>query len=102
MSRELFIYYRADVQQAQAVAAAVAAMQLALRQDIPSLQARVLRRPEPGADGHHTWMETYALDDRLHPAGIDGACVRLIEERAAAWTELRIGPRHQEVFLACV
>jgi hypothetical protein len=101
MNRELFVYYRADVQQAQAVATAVAAMQSALRQDIPGLQARVLRRPEPNADSQHTWMETYALDESHHPAGIDDACARLIEARAAVWSELRSGPRHQEVFLAC-
>ena len=101
MPTELFVYYRAAVHQAAAIAAAVHNMQSALRLEIPALQARLMRRPLEDDGAQHTWMETYALDPISHPAGIDETCAALIEQRAASWAELRSGPRHQEVFEAC-
>jgi hypothetical protein len=75
-------------------------MQTQLRFDVPGLRTRLLlRAAEPaGEPALHTWMETYA-------AGSDGVCELLtatIEQRAAAWATLRQGPRHIEVFNACV
>jgi len=46
-------------------------------------------------------METYSIDGAHAHDGIDEACVALIERHAQAWSELRSGPRHLEVFDAC-
>jgi hypothetical protein len=46
-------------------------------------------------------METYSIDDAHAHDGIDEHCVALIERHAQAWSELRSGPRHLEVFDAC-
>ena len=54
--RELFVYYRVRSAQASAALAAVQALQAALRDEVPGLAARVLRRPAE-ADGLQTWME---------------------------------------------
>jgi hypothetical protein len=97
--RELFIYYRATVDCADALQAAVLAMQSGLQSRHAGLQARLLRRPEP-ADGLHTWMETYALP--LSPEGVCDALRQEIETAAlsllAPWVQ---GPRHTEVFVPC-
>ena len=101
MTRELYVYFRASTADAGAVRSAVTAMQTQLRHDVPGLRARLLLRAgeasaEPAA--LQTWMETYA-------AGSDGVCELLaqtIEQRAAEWASLCHGPRHVEVFDACV
>ncbi len=102
--RELFIYYRAKVDDAPALQAAVAELHANLRSRFPGLQARLLRRPE-AADGLHTWMETYALPssaDHAAPRGISDALHAQIEQEAratlSAWI---VGPRHVELFDAC-
>ena len=101
MPRELFVYYRAEVANEEAVASAVNGMQGALRLEIGSLRARLLRRPLADAAHQHTWMETYSIDGAHGHGGIDEHCVALIERHAQAWSELRCGPRHLEVFEAC-
>ncbi len=101
MPTELFIYYRAAAHQAAAITAAVGSMHSALRLEMPELRVRLLRRPLVNDAGEHTWMETYALDPISHPAGVDASCAKLIERHAANWSDLRSGPRHQELFEAC-
>jgi len=101
MPRELFVYYKAEVAQEAAVASAASGMQSALRLDHEFLRARLLRRPMADASHQHTWMEIYSIDAAHQHDGIDEACVALIERYAQAWSELRSGPRHLEVFEAC-
>jgi len=103
--RELFIYYRVDLQAVPAAKAAVVAMQARLRQRHPGLKARLLRRAEPDtapdAASTQTWMETYAIDPMTHPAGITPELEAEIDAEArvlAAWIN---GVRHTEAFRPC-
>ena len=98
--RELFVYYRVAAASAQGARAAVEALQAALREAHPGLEARLLRRRGDGpAGGVETWMETYARP--ASPDGVDAALQRAIEEGAAtaltAWVD---GARHGEAFEA--
>lgn len=96
--RELFVYYRAEPAQAPALSGAVQAAQAGLRADWPGLEARLLRRPEPAADGRETWMEAY----RRPPGGVDASLEAAIEARLgavlAALPGRPPGPRHAERF----
>jgi hypothetical protein len=96
--RELFIYYRATIENASVLQAAALALQADLQARHPGLQARLLRRPE-AADGLHTWMETYAAP--LSPKGISESLQGEIETAALAIAPLITGPRHTESFDAC-
>jgi hypothetical protein len=97
--RELFIYYRATIENASVLHAAALALQADLQARHPGLQTRLLRRPE-AADGLHTWMETYAAPSSAH--GISESLQGEIE--SAAHTKLATlisGSRHTESFIAC-
>ncbi len=96
MSTELFIYYRVREADAAAALAAVREMQARLRIEFPSLQARVLRRPdsENAPDNRlQTWMETYAID-----AGMMDTLREHIAAQALALRPLIDGERHTETF----
>jgi len=98
-ARELFIYYRATIENASVLHAAALSLQAELRARHPGLQARLLRRPE-AADGLHTWMETYAAPSSTH--GISESLRGEIESAAhAKLASLISGPRHTESFIAC-
>lgn len=96
--RELFIYYRATIENASVLHARVSGLQADLRTRHPGLQARLLRRPE-AADGLHTWMETYAAPH--HKNGISAALQGEIETAALTLAPLIEGTRHVESFNAC-
>jgi hypothetical protein len=98
--RELFIYYRVRLLDAAAAEAAVQTLQAHLREQHPTLIARLLRRPEE-ADGRQTWMETYATDPMQDPTGITAELQTAIEAHAQRLLPLLDGPRHTEVFIAC-
>ena len=100
MSRELYVYYRVVVRDADALRVAVTEMQDRLRREIPGLQARLLRRTDQAA-GSDTWMETYAVPPSASAGGVSDALHATIEQHAAAWRHLCDGPRHTEVFDAC-
>ena len=98
--REVFVYYRVAAASARGARAAVEALQAALRDAHPGLEARLLRRRDDGrADGAETWMETYARP--ASPGGVDAALQRAIEDAAApalaTWVD---GARHGEAFEA--
>ena len=119
--RELFVYYRVRAAQAGAAHCAALAFQGALRVGHPALTARLLRRDENTiqgvdrgndsdsdniasditTDGEQTWMETYAIDARTHPAGVSAALQAEIEAGARALAPFMNGARHTEVFIAC-
>ena len=100
--RELFIYYQLRSIDAPSAQAAVQALQAQLREQHPQLQMRLLRRFEEGDDGRQTWMEIYSTDPMHDPAGITVELQAEIEARAGALLTLLAGPRHIEVFTACV
>ena len=99
--RELFIYYRLHSNDAATAQAAVQTLQAQLRAQYPQLVARLLRRTEV-VDGQQTWMETYSTDPMRDPAGITTDMQSDIEARARALLSQLTGPRHTEVFTACV
>ena len=98
--RELFIYYRIPVARADEALAAVHALQARLRARHPGLVARLLRRCE-SEDSPQTWMEIYAFDPLLNPAGVTPACQSDIESEARCLSELIAGERHTESFVSC-
>lgn len=96
--RELFIYFRAPVANEARLTRDLPAMQRALCQDWPGLQARCLRRPD-AKDGQHTWMETYAS---TQADGVTESMQASIAEAARSrLAPLGIGERHIEVFMPC-
>jgi hypothetical protein len=99
--RELFIYYRVRSTNAADTERSVVDFQDQLRKRFPQLIARLLRRPDE-ENGKQTWMETYSTDSLRDPIGIDARLQTEIEERALALLPLLDGPRHTEVFIACV
>lgn len=102
--RELFIYYRLQPSDAEVARGLVLAFQAQLRRQYPPLIARLLRRPSVAgqADAPQTWMETYSTDPMRAPEGITAELQAAIEARATVLQPLLAGPRHTEVFTACV
>lgn len=97
--RELFIYYRATIENASVLHAAALALQADLRARHPGLQTRLLRRPD-AVNGLHTWMETYAAPQST--TGISDSLQGEIETAAhAKLASLIAGARHTESFVAC-
>jgi hypothetical protein len=93
--RELFIYFRAQVQDDAAVKAAVLQMQDQFRCVWPGLTARLLQRPETH-DGLRTWMEVYAMQGG---AGVSLSQQSAIESAAQSAVPWVVGKRHVEVFV---
>jgi hypothetical protein len=100
MARELFVYFRVHVRQADAMQAAVTDMHDRLRAEFPGLQARLLKRID-ASSGSETWMETYAMAPSTCVEGVTETLGATIEQRAAGWSHLLDGPRHVELFAAC-
>jgi hypothetical protein len=100
--RELFIYYQVQAAQAVHMRTAVMRMQKQLQQSHPALITRLLRRPETTATDLQTWMETYATQPQLEPAGITSLLQAHIESCANTLLPHLHGPRHVEVFTALV
>lgn len=99
--RELFVYYRVRVGREAQAQTIVDAFQSRLRQQVPGLATRLLRRPdEPGPT--RTWMEVYAVAGGLSDAGVDDELQRTIETNAAALADCIDGVRHTEVFVPVV
>jgi Domain of unknown function (DUF4936) len=98
--RELFIYYRIHLDQVVAARAVALAMQAALAESHPHVQARLLFRPEV-QDPFQTWMETYSTDRMQAPHGISIELQAEIESRAAGLAPFLHGVRHAEVFHPC-
>lgn len=97
MPTELYVYWRASARDADSVREQVGAAQQRLQGDHPGLQARLLRRPQPDAQGEHTWMEVYA--HALAPSALAGPLRGEIDIAVAAALGPRLrGPRHVEVF----
>jgi uncharacterized protein with von Willebrand factor type A (vWA) domain len=94
---QVFVYYRVQAADVEAVIAAVAALQARLRTQMPGLTCGLSRRAEHHAE-QATLMETYA-----HAYGVGPDRQRAIEhlagEALGAWI---VGERHVEVFVRCV
>ena len=102
--RELFIYYRLRSIDAEAARGLVLEFQAQLRTLYPQLMTRLLHRLDPDDEtgGRQTWMETYSTDPMREPVGITAELQSVIEAAATVLAPLLDGPRHTEVFTACV
>jgi|GEM_PF-390313 len=92
-----FVYYRVPHANSPAAALAVQAMQAALVQQWPGLQATLMRRADVGAQteaAEDTWMETYG-----HPDGVSSVLALAIAARASELPSGLIGARHVETFV---
>jgi Domain of unknown function (DUF4936) len=96
--REVFVYYRVQSDNAEALLAGVRLVQSRLRERYPALEARVMRRPE-ALGGEETWMETYAVAAAQASGGVTQAMQREIEAEAEALRPMIAGARHAEVFV---
>jgi len=93
VSSELFVYWHARGDQAEAAICAAQDLQATLRGRFPALAARLYRRPEE-RDGRITVMEVYSTTGDFAPAlrqAIDAAA----HEALDPWLQ---GERHVEVF----
>lgn len=99
--RQLFIYYRLASVEVPAACAAVRQAQQALCERHPGLQARLLQRPETGANGERTLMEVYAMDASVEPAGVSTALQSAIADQLGGALQSWLSPdaRHTEVFI---
>jgi hypothetical protein len=98
--RELYVYYRVPEGDEVAAEAETQQFQSVLRARTPGLVTRLLRRPDPSG-GRSTWMEVYAMDPQVEPAGVSAALQAEIEHEAARHLTRIDGERHVEVFVAC-
>ena len=91
---ELYVYYRVASADEALACAQVQALQQRLRQALPGLQARLLRR---GADvasaGLSTWMETYG-----HADGLRADQLAQIRLATLGLPSVCVGARHEECF----
>ena len=95
--RELFVWYRVEERNADALRAEVEALQRSLEQRFAGLRARLLVRHE--AD-RQTWMETFARPPRepSDVGGIDATTEAAISSAALALRPLLASERHVEAF----
>lgn len=94
---ELYVYYRSRPESAEALGAAVRAMQRRLQADCPGLGTRWLRRPDL-REGCVTWMEVYTLPKGTSSEAAE-ALVVAVDQAAAALAPWQIGERKVERFL---
>ncbi len=69
--RELFIYYKVAVTQAQTLMPAILAMQENLRARHSGLSSRLLSRSDEASGTHVTWVEIYTHANAID-AGLQG------------------------------
>ena len=96
MRHELYIYYRAPAVHADALIDAVQRMHEQVVACHAGLEARLLRRADPG-DGDPTWMETYRLPPGADPASL-AVTIAVAAQALRPWI---VGERHVEHFLPC-
>ena len=91
---ELYVYYRVASADEALACAQVQALQQRLRQALPGLQARLLRRDADVASaGLSTWMETYG-----HADGLRADQLALIRLATLGLPSVCVGARHEECF----
>lgn len=88
----LFVYYKVDATQHDALAPKARQCLDAMRAQWPGLQAELLQRPDAD-EGQETWMECYRVE-----GGVTAAMAAVIERAASAAGLPQ--PRHTEVFIA--
>lgn len=88
---DLYIYYRAHCEHAQALQMQVAAMQAILSQEY-GIAGALKRRPDE-KEGRHTWMEVYLAV----PQGFEAPLARAVAQ--AKLDSFIDGARHTEYFL---
>lgn len=88
---DVYIYYLAQVQQADAIQQQVTHMQAQLTHS-GTVKAQLKRRPT-AKDGYHTWMEVYLNTDQDFETQLRAAV------NTAGLDALIEGPRHTEYFV---
>jgi hypothetical protein len=92
--RALFVYYHVNQTRSADAFVHVSRLQQQLRERVPGLQARLMRRSdEDPTSTEQTWMEVYE-----HADGIDVLSEQMLHELVSALPAGLIGPRHQESF----
>lgn len=94
---ELYCYYRVPAAAAAAALAELRAAQAGLRDALPGLETRLLKRPDTNnntsSGGEQTWMEIHR-----HPAGLSRVQLEWLQTRLADLPSQRSSPRHLEWF----
>jgi hypothetical protein len=95
--RELYVWYRVDARNADALRAEVEALQRSLERRFAGLRARLLIRPDAELQ---TWMEIFTRPPRAPDdvGGIDAATEAAIAAAAQALRPLLASDRHVEAF----
>jgi hypothetical protein len=93
--RRLYVYYRVHPAVAASALRSAEVAQAQLRARITGLQAELLRRPEPDAEGTWTWMESYRCAGGI-AAPVQAEIEAAMGAALAPW--LPPGARHVEVF----
>lgn len=88
---KVYVYYRVDATQHEAVAQRVRDFQLRMLATWPGLQGELLQRPDL-RDGQETWMETWH-----HPQGLGDDWLQALQQAAEA--AALPAPRHTERFV---
>ena len=91
---ELYIYYKLEPTEVDAVLVAFDGLRAALQSRLPGLQSRLLKRPAP-AQAQQTWMEVHTWPQGAEPPPDWQA---LIEHLAQPMALLLSGTRHCELF----
>ena len=88
----LFVYYKLIQSEQSRPQDKIKVMQAELKAQFPALRCDLMKRPEPDAAGHETWMEIYELVD------IDMNVFRKVLDQLAENADLP-QPRRNEVFV---
>lgn len=91
---ELYVYYKADPTQREAVLAAFADLQRGLADKLPGLQSRLLKRLPDAAE--HTWMEVHTWPSGAETVVTDW--VKRVESLARKAPLMASIQRHIEYF----
>lgn len=95
--RSLYVYYKVEPAQADALREAVYRWHQGLRNDMPGLVAALHQRADTAVPGPLTWMETYHFNG--HPSAQAWAAFeQLLEAQATGLPPGILGPRHVERF----
>ena len=76
----LFVYYKFKPSEFPHLKTELQALQTKIQQTFPTVQVRLLKRPEPDESGHETWMESYEFEPALLPgirSALDGLVAKL-------------------------
>lgn len=88
----LFVYFKFNSSLSVEIQLATQKLQTLLKNEFPSIEVTILKRPEHDDNGLTTWMETYQIQDA------DQALFQTRLQTLATELDLPL-PRHTEVFV---